>query len=288
MFIMRPAVGLYDRGGLVTIENSEKGTVEAAVRKGELNFLRFSMLLNQGFSGQAAEQSREYAYAKAFLNKFPGLFMECRSERERAMLSAVRSDLEVFRNLFLTGRPFGRIEQTVRDFAENGSGFRIWFAADPERFPQLRTMLGKIPYLQVDTKKTAGSYDAVILESSETVRRDDARAASERVLFMDLTGSRIEVGPLILTDRFQMPDSLEQAADLPQESPGEAALLYFFIRRILFAVLYGLEEDLSEDVGLPLRSRLLIDRVSLEGRAEPVVTRPLEVQSPVLHRTAGF
>lgn len=288
MFIMRPAVGLYDRGGLVTIENSEKGTVEAAVRKGELNFLRFSMLLNQGFSGQAAEQSREYAYAKAFLNKFPGLFMECRSERERSVLAAVRSDLEVFRNLFLTGRPFGRIEQTVKDFVGKDNGFRIWFAADPERFPQLRTMLGKIPYLQVDTKKTAGKYDAVILESSETVRRDDARAASERVLFMDITGSRIEVGPLILTDRFRMPDSLEQATDLPQESPGEAALLYFFIRRILFAVLYGLEEDLSEDVGLPLRSRLMIDRVSLEGRAEPVVTRPLEVQPPVLHQTAGF
>jgi hypothetical protein len=288
MFIMRPAVSLYDRGGLVTAENSEKGTVEAAVRKGELNFLRFSMLLNQGFSANAAEQSREYAYARAFLNKFPGLFVECRSERERAMFAAVRSDLEVFRNLFLTGQPFGRIEQTVKDFAEHRKGYRIWFAADPERFPQLGTMIGKIPYLQVETRRRSGRYDAAIMDSANSVIREDARAAAERVLFMDLTRSRMEVGPLIVTDRFHMPEPQEIAPDPPQESPGEAALLYFFIRRILFAVLFGLEEDLSEDVGLPLRSRLIIDRISLEGRAEAVVTRPLEMDTPVLHRTAGF
>ncbi|WP_156484868.1 hypothetical protein [Bhargavaea cecembensis] len=287
MFIVRPAVGLYDRGGLVTAENSEKGTVEAAVRKGELNFLRFSTLLNQGFSSNAAEQSREYAYAKAFLNKFPGLFMELRSERERAMLAAARSDLEVFRNLFLTGQPFGRIEQTIKNFASHGSGFRIWFAADPERFPQLRTMLGKIPYLQVDTKKRNGRYHAAIVESTNPMDREEVRAAAERVLFVDLTRSRMEVGPLIVTDRFRMPEPQEAAPDPPQEGPGEAALLYFFIRRILFAVLFGLEEDLSEDVGLPLRSRLTIDRISLEGRAEAVVTSPLEMNTPVLHRMAG-
>lgn len=288
MFIMRPAVVVYDRGGLVTVENSEKGTVEAAVRKGELNFLRFSMLLNQGFSEHAAEQSREYAYAKAFLNKFPGLFVECRSERERAMLAAVRSDLEVFRNLFLTGRPFGRIEQAVKNFAEHGSGFRVWFAADQERFPQLGTMVGKIPYIQADTKRRSGRYDAAIMESANPVIREDARTAAERVLFMNLTRDRMEVGPMIVTDRFHMPEPMEAVPDSPQESPGEAALLYFFIRRILFAVLFGLEEDLSEDVGLPLRSRLIIDRVSLEGRAEAVVARPLEENQPVLHRTAGF
>ncbi|MGM9922247.1 MAG: hypothetical protein ACI33O_13420 [Bhargavaea sp.] len=288
MFILRPAVALYDRGGLVTIENSEQKTVEAAVRKGELNFYRFSMLLNQGFSEQAAEQSREYAYAKAFLSKFPGLFAECRSEKERAMLAAVRSDLEIFRNLFLTGQPFGRIEQTVKGFAGQGSGFRIWFAADPERFPQLRTMLGKIPYLQVDTKRRNGRYHAAIMESTNPIEREEARAAAERVLFMDLTRSRVEIGPLIVTDRFRLPESQEAAPDQPQESPGEAALLYFFIRRILFAVLFGLEEDLAEDVGLPLRSRLVIDRVSLEGRAEAVVAHPLETHTKVLHHTAGF
>ena len=274
MWILKLQGTLQERGGIITLEDSLSKTVEGAVRKGDLDYVRLRRLLYEGFEGHAADRSAEQQYAEGFLEKFPALFTECGQGWPRSLRAAVRSDFDLFRNHFLTGRPFIRAERLIAHLLGEQAPFRVGSTLDPERFGRLSGELKQIPYVRLETvqEESAGQFDALLLDRSRPAA--GVGRMTDRVMFLHLGRRRIEIGPLLFTDRFEIPEG-EPAGDPSPGSPGEEALMYAFVRRILFIVLFGFYDELSENVGLPLRTRLSIDRITLEARAEPVAIRPV-------------
>ncbi|MET3574199.1 hypothetical protein ACFFIY_12025 [Bhargavaea ullalensis] len=278
MWILKLQGALHERGGILTLEDNLSKSVEGAVRKGDLDYVLLRTLLYEGFEGQSADRSAEQQYAEGFLEKFPGLFTQCGQGSARFLRAAVRSDFDLFRNHFLTGRPFIRAERLIGHLLGEQGPFRVGSTLDPARFGRLSEELGTIPYIRLETvtDESAGQFDALLLDRSRPAA--GVGEMTDRMMFLHLGRRRIEIGPLLFTDRFECPEE-EPAGDPSTGSPGEEALMYAFVRRILFIVLFGLYDELSEDVGLPLRTRLSIDRITLEARAEPVAIRPVRPES---------
>ncbi|MFJ7936224.1 hypothetical protein [Sporosarcina sp. NPDC096371] len=291
MYILKHHYVLVDNKGILSIKNELEGDVICAFKSEELQFERLEKILYTGFSENdfSANHAKEYHYVLTIKKKFPKLFDFCQTVDEKNVKISIRKNFSTFRSAFISNKHFNKVERFIERYAATSEKFKVLLIAGEDRFNHLYHLLEQVAYVDVDklSRQDANNlvehpYELVIVDLVDYDLFSDAEHDKSRLLIINIDQNNIEVGPIIFNEQFLLPKLELASTDNFSVQMSEEALLFFFVQRILFIVLFELYNEIMEDIGLPLRNKFTINKLTLEGSSTPVVLYPKLVRDTVV------
>lgn len=279
MYLLDHRYEIREHDNVMIVSDSVQNKVEFAFKSQAVDDYKLKRLLYFGTPINKSISSLEERMTHNIVKKYNNYFINCNEERTYRSFKLIREYTELLRAEFLSRDHFNQYIQDIQPFIHGDKIVRI--ILDINGYNYLAEMLDKHPFL--DMTIMAGNqvpidqatYDFVITEPSGEDKDYLWQSFAESVLFLKTNQDKIAIGPLIYTDEFHIPKfDTVNSHDKPIILHQEERLLYFFIERILYSHIFGLNSKLNKDCCIPTRHSLVISRLDLQGYSEAVTIFP--------------
>ncbi|QAS52231.1 hypothetical protein [Halobacillus litoralis] len=276
----RYEVKVYEQ--ILFVEDSISGEKLFGFKVSKHDSVKLRNLLYFGIP--ASVSSSEERIAQQIAEKYNSCFLEVFAPEEQKTIHIIRSYTNLFRPAFISRKHFQSYMSEVEKFLEHPK--KAVLTLELEKTSEiLERELVSNPFFTIDKAGDGRDLNrtnkSLIITSPSIYKKHKENFRNCRdLLFMRTSEEHLYIGPLIYSSRFQVPqfDNAE-VNPAPLLLPQEEHLLYFFIERILYFYFFQLNDKLNQDCGMPVRHKLVLNRLSLNGYSERVTSYPRSHES---------
>lgn len=227
------------------------------------------------------DHSLESSEINWLIESFPSCFTYCSDDRTKSLFVLIRKYTEFFLPVIISADRLEMYLNYIEEIVKEKKYCEVYLALN-DSFPQLTKLLSEIPFVNVtnqeedDSKKT---YDIIITKVRGYEQDKLWVEKSKQILFLNVNQESIEIGPYVFASKFKVPDI--EAGTFQSNKPvlqDEEFLIYFFLERILYISYFKLYDKTDQIEFFPSRSRICIDRMSLQGFGELVTMYPTNLE----------
>lgn len=263
---------------IIIIKNCISNNALVAFEDKGLNFDKFKEILYYGKNNEE-DKSLESSEMKRLIKSFPFGFTSVTNDRMNSLFIYIRQYTEFFLPSMLSNDLLEKYINRVEEIISNEKKCNVFLSLDSS-YPYLSKLISEIPYLNViikDDDSLQNKYDLVIAKGKNFDQDKLWADLGERILFLNVNQKNIEIGPLVFSSKFEIPDiKFELFKEHVQVLKQEELLVYFFLERILYINFFELYDKISGIDFFPTRSRICIDRLNLHGHGELVPMYPFQ------------
>lgn len=288
MFQLKHRYSLHDSQGIISLTDDVDRQVILAFKKQDFEFLVLEKWVYTGFTGEIseAETSTELLYALNIHHKYPELFHQCSSKEDSDLHALIRKNLMTFKDVFMTKRHYDKVDEFLRRYEATREKHKLLFISKNDKFDELYRLLQGLVYLEVNKVSEEEEedvhlheYDFLLIDIHDYQDIHRLKNLEIPVLIINYNHDTIEIGPLIFSDRFEFPKLEEGSSEDFFIQAAEESLIFYFVQRIAFIVLFELFNEIQEDISIPMRNKLIINKTNLEGTSEHISLHPKVYQS---------
>jgi hypothetical protein len=266
---------------IIIIKNCISNSALVAFKDSGIDLDKFKQSMYYGQSDDT-DGSLESLEKDKLINSFPFAFTYCSEERMKSLFNFIRQYTEFFLSAIISSDLFEEYINRVEEIIKDKKVFDVYLSLG-NSFPNLSKLLSEMPFLNIisendDIKKDR--YDIVITKGKDYEKNKLGLQKSERILFLNMTQSNIEIGPLVFASKFKIPNIDFESINTPSTDilKQEESLICFFLERILYINFFELYDKTSGIEFFPTRSRICIDRMNLHGYGELVPMYPIPIE----------
>lgn len=276
MYLLNHKFQVVKETDIIIIKNSITNKSIVTFKDKGIDFEKFRQLIYYG-QYKDMEYSLEFAELNQLVKAFPASFTFCSESKMNSLFAIIRQYTEFLLSSFISADRLESYLNYVEEIINEKKACDVYFSLDSS-LPFLSEMLSKIPFLNITNEKddiAKKKYDITITEVKKYEYEELLLEKSEDILFLNLNHSSIEIGPLVFASKFKIPN---MKFDLDNSDTNvlkhEESLLYFFLEKILYIYFFNLYDKINTIDFFPSRSRICIDRRSLQGHGELVPMYP--------------
>src|SRR5690625_282245 len=262
------------------IKNCISNNALVAFENSEIDLDKFRKIMYYGKSDDT-DGSLESLQMDELIESFPFAFTSCSDNRMKSLFIFIRQYTELFLPAIISGDLFEKYINRVEEIIKEKKICDVYLSLG-NSLPYLSKLLSEIPFLNITKENDEyqkSKYDIVITKARDYEKDKLWVEKSERVLFLNMNQSNIEIGPLVFASKFQIPriefESFNSSTDLLKQ---EESLICFFLERILYISFFELYDKINGIEFFPTRSRICIDRLNLHGYSELVPMYPIQLE----------
>ncbi|PEA52778.1 hypothetical protein CON64_21615 [Bacillus pseudomycoides] len=281
MYMLKQKYFLAENNGVITIEDIVDKKIVCAFRAKQLNCNILEKLFYMGIGEEFvySKEIKEHYFVTQVQKKYPELFYFCNSTKEANICIAVRQNLLTMKDVFISSRSFEKIFQYLGEYIEGKRESKVLLITSEDKYKSLFQMLKEISFIEIEktNKMDLASLQDYAIVMSDLAYYESLQTMEQlktKVLVFDVDKENIEVGPVVFTETFVLPKLEFKKQSLSSIQFSDEALLFFFIQRILFINAFELYNEIAENVQVPIRSQLSINKLTLEGYSKNVVLYP--------------
>lgn len=288
MFQLKHRYTLHDSQGIISLTDDIDRQVILAFKKRDFDFLLLEKWMYTGFTGEKreADTSTELLYALNIHHKYPELFHHSSLREDSDLHALIRKNLMTFKDVFMTKRHYHKVDEFLRRYEATRKKHKLLFVAKNEKFDELHRLLQDLVYLEVNkiseeegVEVNLNDYDFLLIDIHDYQDIHRLKNLEIPVLIINYNHDTIEIGPLIFSDRFEFPKLEEGSSEDFFIQSAEESLIFYFVQRIAFIVLFELFNEIQEDISIPMRNKLIINKTNLEGTSEHISLHPKTYES---------
>lgn len=279
MYTLNLKYFIYNTNDIIYIKDEFDNKLVCAISLGNINFSKFETIMYKGFDEDIDSKTVEGKAVISIFGKYPLMFDKCTSE-ECSMRSYIRNNLITFKESFITKDHFIKIQKVLDDVLNTNKKPKIAFVG-LEKFNHLIDMLEHVPIIDTEiisinniSKCDLNEFNCIIINEAFINNIKEIRDLKCPVISINVDKDKIDIGPIIFTENFEIPDFEEINDELYEIKFSDQGLVFFFIERILFVVVMDLYNEINIDMKLPIRNKLTIDKKSLAGKSEYIFIKP--------------
>ncbi|MCK6258794.1 hypothetical protein LCY76_19690 [Fictibacillus sp. KIGAM418] len=272
---------IVKEANIIIIKNSISNSALVTFKDNGIDLDKFKQIMYYGQSDET-DGSLESLEMDKLINSFPFGFTSCSDNRMKSLFKFIRQYTEFFLPVMISRDLFEEYINRVEEIIIDKKIFDVYLSLG-NSLPHLSKLLSEIPFLNVteendDIKKD--KYDIVITKGRDYEKDKLWVQKSERILFLNVTQSKIEIGPLVFASKFIIPNIEFESINTSSTHilKQEESLICFFLERILYINFFELYDKTSGIEFFPTRSRICIDRMNLHGYGELVPMYPIQLE----------
>ncbi|MDA1526720.1 hypothetical protein PDJ99_26735, partial [Bacillus cereus] len=207
------------------------------------------------------------------------LIFTCNSTQEAEICIAVRQNLLTMKDVFISSRSFEKTFQYLGEYIEGKRSSKVLLITSEDKYKSLFKMLKEISFIEIEKNdkvdfESLQDYGIVMSDLTHYESLQQMEHLKTKVLVFDVDKENIEVGPIVFTETFILPKLEFKKQSLSSIQFSDEALLFFFIQRILFINAFELYNEIAENIQVPIRSQLSINKLTLEGYSKNIILYP--------------
>lgn len=280
MYILKLKYFIYNTENMILIKSEFDNILACAISLNNIDFHKFEKIMYEGFNDDIYKSTLEERYVLKVLEKYPHLFDSNNTEEECLIKSYIRNNLITYKESFISDGHFIKVDNFINNYKINMHKPRVALIST-DRLNHLSEMLSTLPIISfesvdinLDQKNDLSSFDFIIIDKlfmSEVKGLEDLKVP---VLPVDVDKYNLFIGPLVFTEKHDIPSYDHYNDRLFNIKISDQSLLFFFIERIIFIVTLKLYNEIKMDVMLPVRNILTINKKTLEGKSSHVLLYP--------------
>ncbi|WP_096437920.1 hypothetical protein [Alteribacter populi] len=260
------------------IEDSHANERLLAFKIKDFDFNKLKRLMYFG-TPILASVNKEEQVAQKIIQNYKDCFTICESKQQQCLFLYIREYTNFFRSAFISNSHYQEYIDDIETFIKANRKMRLVLALNG-RYSYLQHALIENPVFDttiVNDDKSLHEkppYDLIITESFGIKRDEVWQDQTRGILFLNSDTEKLSIGPLVFTSKFEIPDLSSEENSASGILPQEEQLIHFFIERILFIYTFKLNDKLNKDCCLPVRHRLILSRLNLQGYSQLVTLYP--------------
>ncbi|WP_142415617.1 hypothetical protein [Hathewaya massiliensis] len=281
MYILNLKYHMYKKNNMILINNEVDNSLACAINLNNINFTKLEKVLYTGFDKEVIDITNEQRYAIQILEKYPKLFDSNNTEDECIMKSYLRNHIITFRSSFIRKDPYFKIEDFINKYKTTNCKTRVALITKDNRFDFLLKMLSSLPIIDfeyIDYKSikevNLKSFEFIVIEDTLISELKEVENLNTAIISINVDKDNISVGPLIFSEKFNIPESNHLNEEIFDIGIGEQSLIFFFVERIIFITTLKLYNEINVDIMLPIRNVFTINKQTLQGKSEYVLLVP--------------
>lgn len=281
MYMLKQKYFLTENNSVITIEDIIAKKIVCAFRAKQLNYNILEKLFYMGIGKEFvySKEIKEHYFVKQVQKKYPELFYFCNSTQEAEICIAVRQNLLTMKDVFISSRSFEKTFQYLGEYIEGKRSSKVLLITSEDKYKSLFKMLKEISFIEIEKNdkvdfESLQDYGIVMSDLTHYESLQQMEHLKTKVLVFDVDKENIEVGPIVFTETFILPKLEFKKQSLSSIQFSDEALLFFFIQRILFINAFELYNEISENIQVPIRSQLSINKLTLEGYSKNIILYP--------------
>lgn len=193
-------------------------------------------------------------------------------------LKIVRNYTELLRPFFISENKFLEYVNYAESIIIERKKFTInWFLNN--EYNELKELISKLPFIDVIEKESGYKCDILIGKPRDISNIDNIDNLTNHILYVENSDDTIDIGPIIDLSKYQIPNFNLNKNNKISIMHNEQMLMYFFIERILYIQLFGINNKIKKNEFFPSRSKICINRVSMGGHSDVVNLRPKYIKN---------
>ena len=214
MYILNLKNHIFKNNNMILINNEVDNHLTCAINLNDIRFTVLEKILYTGFKREENKTTNEHRYAIQILEKYPQLFDANNTDAECSMKSYLRNHIITFKSSFITKAPYFKIEDFINKYKITNCKSRVAFISKDSRFDFLSKMLNSLPiidfeYIDYNSIKDENlkSFDFIIIEAPYINRLKEVQNLNTAIISINVDKDNILVGPLVLSEKFNIPES---------------------------------------------------------------------------------
>ncbi|WP_150879628.1 hypothetical protein [Staphylococcus aureus] len=279
MYFLTHKFQIIKEADIIIIKNCISNTALFSFKDTDIDLSIFKKIMYYGKSSDTND-SIESLKMNELINTFPFAFIFTNESRIKSLIIFIRKYNDLILPAIISEYNVERYIQKIEDIIKENKTFDVYLSLD-RSLACLQKSLTELPFLNIINEKDepigGSKYDLTISEVDTYEKNKSLSKKSEFVLFVDTSQKNIEIGPLVFTSKFQIPEmEVNEPNNNIKMLQQEELLVFFFFERILYILFFELYDKISGIEFFPTRSSICIDRLNLRGHGKLITMHPLQ------------
>lgn len=253
---------------IVLIKDCTIDDIVFAFKVKKVNLDKLINKLYYGFESKDNTTTEDRLLNKIY-NKEPKLFSEYSDKTDIESYGYFRNINEIIYKSFISKQDYeyfiNRLEEYIREKEVN----EVYLDLD-EKFNILYEKIERIPFIKISRNKNS----SIGIVSNNRFKEND-NINCNNVLLINIDGDFIEIGPLIHTYKFKIPQiNFEENFNKTTLMQNEIDLISFFLEKVIFFTIFNLLDKTRENHYIPNRFKLRFNRINLMLETEDIKLIP--------------
>lgn len=281
MYYLNHKFQIVKEANIIIIKNCISNNELVAFKDKGIDLDKFKQIMYYGHN-KDMDHSIESLEMNQLIDSFTSSFTFCSDDRTKSLFVLIRQYTEFFLPAIISVNQLEMYLNYVEEIIKEKKTCEVYLSLD-NSLSYVSKFLSEIPFVNITNEEDDGikkNYDIVITKVRKHGQDNLWIGKSEQILFLNINQSSIEIGPLVFTSKFKIPNiEIESVKSTAHVLKHEELLIYFFLERILYIYFFKLYDKTNQIDFFPTRSRICIDRMNLHGYGELVPMYPNYLES---------